>query len=127
MKFLSRTSKLLLAAELCVLSVALNPSSSFAASAQNMDGFARCLSEKKVIMYGSFLCPHCEDQKKVFGHSFRYVTYVECLDFNTRKTTATCAAAQIHYTPTWIFPSGQRLTGTQSAKQLSDASGCPLQ
>lgn len=93
---------------------------------QNMDSFARCLAEKKTTMYGSFLCPHCDDQKKIFGDSFKYVPYVECLDSNTRKTTAVCVAAQIHYTPTWTFASGERLTGVQSAEQLSHASGCPL-
>ena len=26
----------------------------------NFDGFARCLSEKKAVMYGAFYCEHCK-------------------------------------------------------------------
>lgn len=31
-------------------------------------------------MYGSVNCPHCQKQKAMFGDSFQYVTYVECME-----------------------------------------------
>ena len=40
-----------------------------AADASKMDSFAKCLADRKTTMYGSFLCPHCDDQKKLFGGS----------------------------------------------------------
>ena len=90
------------------------------------DAFARCLAKKKAFMYGSYLCPHCEDQKKLFGSSFRYVAYVECSVPGSRQVTFPCMAEQIRYTPTWIFQDGERRVGVQSLQALSQKTGCPL-
>lgn len=96
------------------------------AETPNLDDFAKCLTSKKAIMYGSFLCPHCDDQRKLFGSSFQYVTYVECSSRGSRQLTFPCVAAQIRYTPTWIFDAGDRLVGFQPLKNLSDKTGCKL-
>ena len=34
-----------------------------------LDGFAQCLKDKGAIFYGAFWCPHCQNQKKMFGRS----------------------------------------------------------
>jgi hypothetical protein len=92
----------------------------------NLDSFAKCLAGKKATMYGSFICPHCDDQRKLFGTSFRYVPYIECSVPGSRQMTFPCIAAQIRYTPTWIFDDGERRIGLQSLKSLSDKTGCQL-
>ena len=92
----------------------------------NPDNFAKCLAANKATMYGSFLCPHCDDQKKMFGSSFRYIPYVECSIRGSREMTFPCMAAQIRLTPTWIFANGERLTGVQQLKDLSAKTGCKL-
>ena len=89
-----------------------------------MDEFAQCLAKKNLVMYGSFLCPHCDDQKKLFGDSFKYVHYVECSAMGLPQDRNACKLAQIRFTPTWILPSGERLVGVQTLKQLSDKAGC---
>ncbi len=91
-----------------------------------MDAFAQCLTKKNAIMYGSFLCPHCDDQKKMFGESFKYIHYVECSQMGLPQDVNACRLAQIRYTPTWVIDNGERLVGVQSLKQLSDKTGCPL-
>ncbi|HLI62350.1 MAG TPA: hypothetical protein VKV05_03040 [Terriglobales bacterium] len=96
------------------------------AQSSNLDSFALCLAQKKVTMYGSFLCPHCNDQKKMFGTSFRHVPYVECSVRGSRQESFPCMAAQIRFTPTWIFADGNRLVGVQSLQTLSEKSGCKL-
>lgn len=96
------------------------------AQSNTLDGFATCLADKKATMYGSFLCAHCDDQKKLFGSSFRYVPYVECSVRGSRQMTFPCIAAQIRYTPTWIFADSERRTGLQSLKDLSAKTGCTL-
>jgi hypothetical protein len=96
------------------------------AERSNLDAFAKCLAEKKATMYGSFLCPHCEDQRKLFGSSFKYVPYIECSMRGTRQMTFPCIAARIRYTPTWLFDDGERLVGLQSLKSLSEKTGCQL-
>lgn len=97
------------------------------AQSSNLDGFAHCLADKKVTMYGSFLCPHCDDQKKLFGKSFRLVPYVECSVRGSRQMSFLCRTALIKYTPTWTFADGSRLVGLQSLKTLGEKSGCKLQ
>lgn len=97
-----------------------------AADSSKVDGFAKCLANKKTTMYGSFLCPHCDDQKKLFGSAFQYVPYVECSTAGSRQLTLSCRAAQIQFTPTWIFSDGERRTGLQSLEQLSAKTGCQL-
>ncbi len=96
------------------------------AQSNDLDTFAKCLAEKKATMYGSFLCPHCDDQKKLFGSSFRYVPYVECSIRGSRQMTFPCMAAQIRFTPTWIFANGDRFTGVQLLRNLSEKTGCKL-
>lgn len=91
-----------------------------------VDAFAKCLTQKKATLYGSFLCPHCDDQRKVFGQSFAWVPYVECSMVGSRQETSSCQAAHIRYTPTWVFADGDRYVGVQSLKQLSVKTGCPL-
>ena len=34
------------------------------------DGFAQCVSDSGARMWGAWWCPHCENQKELFGNSF---------------------------------------------------------
>jgi hypothetical protein len=97
-----------------------------AAEQADIASFAKCLAGKKATMYGSFLCSHCDDQKNLFGSSFRYVPYVECSTLGSRQMSSSCTAAQIHYTPTWVFDDGERRVGLQSLKSLGEKTGCKL-
>lgn len=90
-------------------------------AAGKYDEFAQCLTEKGAVMYGADWCPHCQNQKKLFGASFQYVTYVECPDEPKR-----CVDAGITGYPSWIFADGAKLEGEQSLLTLSDRSGCQL-
>ena len=108
-----------------VVFLASNPSGASAGKV-TLETFAQCLAEKKATMYGSFLCSHCDDQRKMFGSSFQYVPYIECSVRGSRQMSFPCIAAQIRYTPTWIFADDERRTGVQSLKELSAKTGCPL-
>ena len=92
----------------------------------DLDNFAKCLASKNAAMYGSFWCQHCDEQKELFGNSFKYVPYVECSIPGSRQMTFTCQLAQIRHTPTWIFADGKRLVGVQQLKTLSEKTGCSL-
>lgn len=85
------------------------------------DDLARCLTENGVIMYGTDWCPHCQEQKQRFGTSFKYVNYVNC-DLNP----AACELAGITGYPTWIFPSGERASGTQRLESLAERARCGI-
>lgn len=86
-----------------------------------LDAFAQCLASKDATMYGAYWCSHCQNQKKLFGDSFKYVPYVECT-----QDTDKCLAAGVNAYPTWIFSDGKRHEGEMSLQELSDASGCSL-
>lgn len=90
-------------------------------AAAKYDAFAQCLAGKKVTMYGAASCSHCQNEKKAFGSSFKYVSYVECPDEPQR-----CVAAGIEGFPTWILGDGKKLAGEQGLQMLSAESGCAL-
>lgn len=89
--------------------------------AGKLDTFAQCLADKKVTMYGADWCPHCQNEKKAFGDSFRLVPYVECPD-----NPKACLDAGVSRYPTWIFPEGKKLEGELGLEKLSQESGCAL-
>ena len=86
-------------------------------SVKNYDGFAQCLAEKKLTMYGAYWCPHCQNQKELFGASFQYINYVDC----DRNPNA-CSEAGIKGYPTWVI-NGQSYPGVQSISKLIQISG----
>lgn len=97
-------------------------------SQHKYDGFARCLTDRGVKMYGAFWCPHCTEQKEKFGASFQYAPYVECgVKGQTSGKTQVCQDAGIQHYPTWQFPpTGERVERVFSLEELSDRTGCTL-
>ena len=88
---------------------------------------ADCLSQKGAKMYGTYWCPHCQAQKKLFGAAFSKINYVECSpQGNPREQTQACKDAGIMSYPTWVFPNGDRTSGEIAFKDLADKAGCPF-
>jgi hypothetical protein len=94
--------------------------------ASHLNAFAQCLSAKQVKMYGAYWCPHCADQKEMFGSSFQYVTYVECGIKGSRAEEPVCLQAGIKRFPTWQFSDGERKEGLTQLKALGEKAGCGL-
>jgi len=90
------------------------------------DGLAQCLADKGVKMYGAWWCPHCKDQKALFGSAFKKVSYVECSPGQTKSMSQECTDAGIKGYPTWVFADDSRLSGLQTFETLADKSGCEL-
>ncbi len=89
------------------------------------DEFAQCLTEKDVVMFGTFWCPHCQNQKALFGSSFKYISYVECDPRGSNSNPELCEENNVESVPLWII-NGTRYVSEQSLQELSLASGCPL-
>lgn len=81
---------------------------------------ATCLTENGATFYGTEWCPHCKDQKELFGAALEHINYVDC-----DKYRDTCVDAGIQAYPTWII-NGESYSGTQQLYKLSQVSGCPL-
>src|SRR5580658_4338006 len=54
------------------------------------DKFAQCLATKQVKMYGLYWCPHCIEQKEMFGDAFHYVPYQECAIKGSAELVPAC-------------------------------------
>jgi glutaredoxin len=65
---------------------------------------AACLKDKSAKMYGTERCPHCKEQKKLFGSAFSTIEYIDC-----DKEKVKCQLAGVQSIPTWIFSDGSRL------------------
>lgn len=92
---------------------------------EKLDAFAQCLTQKGVKMYGAYWCSHCENQKKAFGSSWKYIVYVECSLPNNAGRTPICINEGVDAYPTWEI-SGKKRVGELSFDELSQYSGCPL-
>ncbi len=90
------------------------------------DSFAKCLAAKQAKMYGLSWCPHCVDQKQMFGAAFHYVPYVECGIVATKEETPECKAKGLNLFPTWQFGMDPPQPGVLSLDALSDKTGCSL-
>jgi len=91
-----------------------------------LDGFASCLKDKGAIFYGAFWCPHCQNQKAMFGNSSRLLPYVECSAPDGQGQNPVCKEKQITGYPTWIFADGSKESGEVALQKLSEKTGCPL-
>src|SRR5215470_8016577 len=89
-----------------------------------LDDFAKCVSSKGAKMYGAWWCPHCKDQKELFGYAFQYVNYNECSPEGQRTMNDLCKQAGIKNFPTWQFSDGSRTEGTQGLETLAQKTGC---
>ena len=95
-------------------------------SQHKYDGFARCLSERGLKMYGAYWCPHCQAQKKLFGSSQKLLPYVECSTADGTAQIQVCTDKKITGYPTWEFADGSRLGGEIPLVQLADKTSCVL-
>lgn len=85
-----------------------------------LDSFAKCLTEKGVVMYGTYWCSHCKAEKERFGDSFKYINYVEC-----SEETEKCELKGIEGVPAWEI-NGVIYEGEQGLQKLSELSGCEV-
>ena len=94
-------------------------------ASNTLDIFAKCLTDKGAKFYGAYWCPHCNNQKKLFGDSIKYVTYVECAIEGSNDQVKECTDAGITGYPTWIINSKQ-YPGEQTFEKLAELTGCKL-
>ena len=114
------------AALLIIIALHLHYSGYIGKTAGPEDPWVRGLVEHLVKtdakFYGASWCPHCSEQKELFGPSSNRVPYIECSPGGARAPQAKiCNDAGIKTYPTWII-NGQRYSGTQSLDSLAQFS-----
>ena len=91
-----------------------------------LDAFATCIAESGATFYGAFWCPHCQNQKAMFGTSARLLPYVECSTPDGNSQLPVCNDAGVKGYPTWEFADGSRESGEVSLERLAEKTSCTL-
>lgn len=91
-----------------------------------LDPFAQCLAEKKASFYGAYWCPHCNDQKRLFGRAAKSLPYIECSTPDGKGQLPLCANAGITGYPTWVFADGSKEVRVMTLAELAERTSCPL-
>lgn len=94
------------------------------------DTFATCLKDKGAVFYGAFWCPHCQEQKKLFGSSAKLLNYVECSTADGQSQLPMCTEKGIKGYPTWRLADGTDIPNENSAgvtlETLAQKTSCEL-
>jgi len=87
---------------------------------------AEHLTEEGVLFYGASWCPHCQEQKRLFGASAVRLPYIECSPAGANTPQApSCSRAGIQSYPTWVI-NGMTIAGeVLTLAQLADATAFP--
>lgn len=93
----------------------------------NVRALAEHLAEEDVLFYGASWCPHCQEQKRLFGASAERLPYIECSLGGSPNSpqSAACRAAGVRSYPTWVFDDHATVGRVLSLAELADASGFP--
>ncbi|HSM81412.1 MAG TPA: vitamin K epoxide reductase family protein [Nodosilinea sp.] len=85
---------------------------------------ANHLNSIGATMYAAWWCPHCHDQKQLFGaEATDALTVVECAEDGQNSQTALCRSKpEITGFPSWEI-NGEFYAGTQSLERLAEISG----
>ena len=87
-------------------------------------GLAERLEDSGALFYGASWCPHCQEQKALFGASQDRLPYVECSPGGPRGAAASaCLSAGVRTYPTWVFADGSRVTAVMSLSELAERVG----
>lgn len=94
--------------------------------AGRLDSFATCIKDSGATFYGAFWCPHCRDQKALFGRSAKNLPYVECSTPDSKGQTQECIDKGIKGYPTWEFKDGSMKDQILSLEELASITSCAL-
>ena len=90
------------------------------------EDFAQCTADSGATFFGAFWCPHCLDQKRMFGKAADLLPYTECSTPDRQGQTEACIEAGIESYPTWEFADGQRFPGVLELEAISVLTSCEL-
>lgn len=86
------------------------------------NSLAKHLTATGAKKYGAFWCPHCYEQKQLFGsEAFAEINYIECDNQGKNPQRDVCMAAGIQSFPTWEID-GQLYPGTKTLDELAELS-----
>lgn len=91
-------------------------------SGESEMALAQHLKQVGAKMYGAFWCPHCQEQKQLFGQeAVAQLNYIECDPTGKNARPEVCQAKGIKGFPTWEIK-GKFYQGTKSLEELANLS-----
>ena len=87
------------------------------------EALATHLSRTGVVIYTAYWCPHCHEQKELFGkQAAAKLTQVECAADGKNSQATLCESKKIDGFPSWEI-NGKVDSGVKTLNQLADLSG----
>ena len=84
---------------------------------------AEHLTAKGAVIYTAYWCPHCHEQKELFGRqATAKLTVIECAPDGVGAQVELCKSRRIEGFPTWEI-NGKLSSGVKPLNQLADLSG----
>jgi glutaredoxin len=81
------------------------------------------LSKKGAVMYSAYWCPHCHDQKELFGkQATAKLNVVECAPDGHNSQAKLCATKSIQAFPSWEI-NGKIESGVKPLAKLAEMIG----
>ena len=85
--------------------------------------FAKFLKDNNIVMYSAYWCPHCHDQKQLFGkQAVKELTVVECAQDGKNNQYELCQKKGIDGFPSWEI-NGEIYSGTRDLNDLAIITG----
>ncbi len=85
--------------------------------------FAKFLRENNIVMYSAYWCPHCHDQKQLFGkEAVKELKVVECAKDGKDNEYELCQKKEISGFPSWEI-NGEIISGTRELNELAIKTG----
>ena len=82
--------------------------------------FAKFLNDNNIVMYSAYWCPHCNDQKQLFGKkAVEELIIVECAKDGKNNQYKLCQEKGIEGFPSWEI-NNQIYSGTMSLNELAE-------
>lgn len=81
---------------------------------------ARHLKKVGVKEYGAYWCPHCYEQKQLFGKpAYKELDYIECTPDGKNGQPQVCKDAGVKFFPSWKIK-GELTSGVKKLDELAD-------
>ncbi len=82
--------------------------------------FAKYLKKANVVMYSAYWCPHCHDQKQLFGkQAASELVIIECAKDGKNNQYQLCQQKGIEGFPSWEI-NNEIISGTRSLEELAE-------
>jgi uncharacterized membrane protein len=103
----------------------INKDGTTTASGSAQVQLAQHLAKLDAQMFGAYWCPHCLNQKAMFGkEAFKKIDYVECDPKGENPRPQLCEEEKIEGYPTWKI-GGKLYEGEKTLEDLADLSNYP--